>query len=514
MIERGIGTALADHISAQGGVAEIVPAQESLVESDADHRLREWSKQLSKRQWDGVLYLRALDMTPAADLEQLRQGQLKVLGDALRMTQLLATWQMEAKPRLWLLTQGAMADGAVNYEQSPLWGLGKTIMLEHPELRPVCLDLDPGQIEISNLLDLFNSPTDETQLAIRGDAILAARVTPFVATDSRIADSARQLETRSAGLLDSLVFQPIERRAPSWNEVEIRVRATGLNFKDVLNAMGMYPGSAGLLGGECAGEIVAVGEGVTDLHVGDSVIALVAGSFSTYLTASADVVVRKPAHLSFAQAATLAIPFITAYYALVHLGGIQAGDRVLIHAAAGGVGLAAIQIAQQAGAEIFATAGSIEKQMYLRSLGVLHVLHSRSLNFVDEIRILTEGQGVDLILNSLSDEFCAASLSITAANGRFVEIGKRGILAPEVVAVERPDVVYHIVDWSVDLRKNPMLIRGILHKIVQEITAGNLRAVASCSIPGRSNRGRLPLHVRCAANWQNWRYLSSYRNPL
>jgi myxalamid-type polyketide synthase MxaB len=148
---------------------------------------------------------------------------------------------------------------------------------------------------------------------------------------------------------------------------------------------------------------------------------------------------------------------------------MSTGDRVLIHAAAGGVGLAAIKLAQQAGAEIFATAGSDEKRAFLKSLGVQHVFDSRSLDFSGAIMQRTKGQGVDLVLNSLADEFCAKSLSTLAKNGRFLEIGKRGILSPDTVKEGRPDVSYFIVDWSETNKKDPALMRSLLEKLMTSI---------------------------------------------
>src|SRR5262249_42111255 len=161
--------------------------------------------------------------------------------------------------------------------------------------------------------------------------------------------------------------------------------ATGLNFKDVLNVLGMYPGDPGQLGSECAGIVVDVGEGVEGIHAGDAVIALAPGSCSTFATTQANMVAPKPANGSFEEAAGFPIAFLTAHFALNHVGRMRAGERVLIHAAAGGVGLAAVRLAQLAGAEIFATAGSDEKRDYLRSLGIRHVFDSRSLAFAQDI---------------------------------------------------------------------------------------------------------------------------------
>ena len=229
------------------------------------------------------------------------------------------------------------------------------------------------------------------------------------------------------GILDEMTLRETDRREPGPGEVEIRVRAVGLNFRDVLIAMDLIPPlyqDSLDVGFECVGEIVAVGAGVEGLEVGDSVVAFAPGCLGSYITADASFVMPRPARLSFEEAATLPIAFFTAHYALNHLGRLAEGERVLIHAAAGGVGQAALRIARRAGAEIFATAGSPEKREFLRSLGVQHVMDSRSLDFADEVMELTDGEGVDVVLNSLAGEFIPKSLSTLRPGGRFLEIGK------------------------------------------------------------------------------------------
>ena len=212
-------------------------------------------------------------------------------------------------------------------------------------------------------------------------------------------------------------------------------------------------------------------------------IAIAGGCFGSFVTAPAKFVVRKPVALSFEEAATIAIPFVTAHFTLNHLGGMRAGERVLIHAAAGGVGLAAVQLAQRAGAEIFATAGSPEKRAYLQSIGVPHVMDSRSLDFADEIMALTQGQGVDVVLNSLAGEFIPKSLSVLADGGRFLEIGKSGLLDEEQAAQLGRGIAYHIVDWSVTAQHDPALIRSMLLEIVSLIEAGELKPLPYRSFP-------------------------------
>ena len=179
--------------------------------------------------------------------------------------------------------------------------------------------------------------------------------------------------------------------------------------------------------------------------------------------------------MSFAEAATIPVAFLTAVYSLHQLGSIKAGQKVLIHAAAGGVGLAAVQLAQQAGAEIFATA-SPGKHDYLRSLGIKHVFHSRTLAFADEILRVTDGRGVDLVLNSLtSGDYIPKSLSMLCPGGRFLEMSKRGIWTPAQVAQLRPDVAYEIVAMERTLVEEPAVIGGMLRDVVALMNAGELR---------------------------------------
>jgi acyl transferase domain-containing protein len=239
-----------------------------------------------------------------------------------------------------------------------------------------------------------------------------------------------RLEIDSPGILEDLRYRPEPRRPPRPGELEIEVCAAGLNFKEVLIATGLMPLPPGLkvaFGLECAGRVAAVGEGVEGFRVGDEVIALASPSFSPYVTTPALWAGLKPAHLSFEEAATIPVAFVTAYFSLITQGRLRRGERALIHAAAGGVGLAAVQVAQWAGAEIYATAGSDEKRDFLRALGIEHVMDSRSLSFADEVMERTGGRGVDVVLNSLGGEFLTRGLSVLAPFGRFLEIGKRDI---------------------------------------------------------------------------------------
>ncbi|MGD2184364.1 SDR family NAD(P)-dependent oxidoreductase [Lusitaniella coriacea] len=233
------------------------------------------------------------------------------------------------------------------------------------------------------------------------------------------------------GDLSTLAFVPASRPTPQPGEVEIEVKATGVNFKEVLLALGLIPGlGEGDLrfGLECAGTIASVGEGVTAWQVGDAVMGFGVSCYNRFATVPAELIAAKPDRLTWEEAATLPVAFITAYYALIQLGQLKAGEKVLIHAAAGGVGQAAVQIAQGVGAEIWATAGSPQKRGFLKSQGIQWVMDSRSLAFAEEVMDSTDGRGVDVVLNSLGGEFLTESLRILAPYGRFLELGQRDIL--------------------------------------------------------------------------------------
>jgi NADPH:quinone reductase-like Zn-dependent oxidoreductase/NADP-dependent 3-hydroxy acid dehydrogenase YdfG len=259
--------------------------------------------------------------------------------------------------------------------------------------------------------------------------------------------------------------------------VLIRVRAAGLNFRDVLNVLGMYPGDPGPLGGECAGTIEAVGEGVSGLAVGQEVLALAPASFATFALTRAAFVAPKPSSMSFEEAATIPVVFLTAHYALNHLAKLKSGQRLLIHAASGGVGLAALQLAKRAGAEVFATAGSPAKRSYLESLGVHHVYSSRTLDFAAQIHEDTGGEGIDVVLNSLRDEVIPRSLELLREGGRFLEIGKTDLWNCERVRQVNPHAAYFTIALDRMMAEEPELVGQLMREVMESFRAGMLEAL-------------------------------------
>jgi NADPH:quinone reductase-like Zn-dependent oxidoreductase/acyl carrier protein len=424
-----------------------------------------------------VVHLWSLD----GDQEQpSSRKQSLAISSALYLTQALAQEDMRTQTRLWLATRGGQPvvpdQPPLDLSQTGLWGLGGVIALEFPGLHCTRIDLDPIETATDLLLADLLEPDSENQIAYRQGERLVPRLTRKVAasTESEQEQPVR-LEISRKGLLDHLVLRPAARRTPGPGEVEIRVHAAGLNFRDVMNALGLYPGEAGPLGGECAGEIVAVGEGVANLQIGDAVMGIAPASFGTYTSTLAELVVKIPDNLSYDEAATMPIAFLTAHYALNRLGGMKSGDRVLIHAASGGVGQAAVQLAQRVGAEIFATAGSPEKQQFLAELGIEHIMHSRTLDFAEQITEITGGLGVDLLLNSLSGDFIPRGLDIMAPGGRFLEIDKVGIWTPDQVAQARPDIDYFTIAIDHLSAEEPDLIQEMLAELAAEFASGKLQ---------------------------------------
>ncbi len=435
----------------------------------------------------GIVHLWNLDAPLAedlttADLEETHEPGLQSI------VHLVQAWEEvggERPTRLLIATRGAQpvdGDAIEGIAQSSAIGLGRVIAGEYPRLRCRLVDLDPGDADggLHSLLDELRIDDDEDEVARRGPDRFVHRYMPTPGqAHIEAADRPYRLTTPEDRTLDSLRLQAIRRQPVEPGHVEIEVVAAGLNFSDVMKVLGIYPGlDAGPvpLGAECSGIVTAIGAGVDDVRVGDEVMAVAPFSLGSHVTTRAELVVAKPAHLSFEEAATAPIAFLTAAYALEHLGAMSKGDRVLIHSASGGVGLAALQLTHLAGAEVFATAGTPEKREYLRGLGVEHLMDSRSLAFADEVMRDTHGAGVDLILNSLPGEAIARGLDCLADSGRFLEIGKRDIYKNTRVGLRpfRNNLSFFAIDLDRVMRQRPALLGTLLRDIARRLCAREL----------------------------------------
>jgi acyl transferase domain-containing protein/2-polyprenyl-3-methyl-5-hydroxy-6-metoxy-1,4-benzoquinol methylase len=497
--QEGVGQSLVELLPASGHSFTVVPGDrfESIganfrmqaTNADQFRRLFQESVGAAESPLEGVVYLWPLD---AATLEgagglQFSEAVQRGCESLLHLVKEMVSDGNPKAKSLWIVTRGAysvgLADERATLAQASISAIAGTIALEHPELRCFRIDLDPERPadEARRLGETIQSGKDEPLIAYRGGRRQIARLAHLkAAADAREKRAAGklapyQMRSTSPGVLDNLVLQPLVRVAPGPGEVEVAVLATGLNFRDVLMALGRYPGKSDIFGYECMGTIAALGEGVRDLQLGQRVMVMGPGGFASHMTLPGEHVLGIPDSLSDSDAATIPSAFVTAYYALCTLGKIAAGDRILIHAGAGGVGLAAVQLAQRAGAEIFATAGSPEKRDYLKSLGVAHVLDSRSLAFADEITQITQGRGVDLVLNSLAGEFIEKSMAALATNGRFLEIGMTGIWDETRVAALNKNIAYYPINLAASFQQNPGLLRELLQLLLKEFSEGTLR---------------------------------------
>jgi acyl transferase domain-containing protein/NADPH:quinone reductase-like Zn-dependent oxidoreductase/acyl carrier protein len=462
----GLGTSLAQELSGLGARCVLLTDSSQLKPT------------LSANDWSGVIDLWSLDASSAGErnIAALDAAQRQVCGKALEMVQALAAATYAHPPRLWLVTRGTQAISPVSdsiaMPQAMLWGMANAIAEEHPEWRCVRIDLDPaGPASEAASLSAEIAGGGEDRVAFRAAKRLVSRFA--IRPPRNRIEQPKRLTTPSRGILENLQVLPAARHSKIPRGcVQIETRAAGLNFRDVLNVLGMFTGP---LGSECVGRVDALGDGVEGLAEGDEVVAFAPGTHDGYVIADARLVAPKPNNLTSVEAATLPTAFLTAQYTLRHLAKIGAGDRVLIHAATGGVGLAAVQIAQRAGAEIFATAGSDRKRAFLRELGVPHIMDSRSLDFGREILERTGGRGVDIVLNSLAGDFIATSFSALAPRGRFIEIGKRDIWSAEQVAHLGKDIRYHIVDLGGAAIEEPEVIGHMLREIVKAVERQELR---------------------------------------
>jgi len=376
---------------------------------------------------------------------------------------------------VWI-TNGVHSDSP-NLVQSGLWGLLRVAMNEYPDVRFRLIDLaDKSPESLAVLTPAITSDSPEEQLRIKAGATEGIYLGQVTSSDrEKLKDTDNyELSIGQSGSIEDLGLRETNSKSLAVDEVEIEVMASGLNFRDVLKALGLIPESldnTAELGCECAGIVSGVGSKVSKYKVGDSVYGLALGSFKKCVVAKEAMLSGKPGELSFESAATLPVVFVTAWYGLKHKAGLKAGDKVLIHAAAGGVGMAAIQVAQYLGAEVFATC-SEKKRAKVRALGVDHIYDSRSLSFYDELLADTRGEKIDVVLNSLIGEAIDKGLSLIKPGGTFVEIGKRDLRTQSEVSDQYPGVTYEYYDLLSQIVNNSPEISEVLSELSVLIEEG------------------------------------------
>jgi acyl transferase domain-containing protein/NADPH:quinone reductase-like Zn-dependent oxidoreductase/acyl carrier protein len=385
-------------------------------------------------------------------------------------------------PRLWLVSGGSPAESIVS---AALTGFRRVAANEMAGLdcRTIALDSAlPDAEAASRILWELATPDQETEVLWRAGGRMVPRLRAGL-PEASMMSGPRRLEVARPGLIGSLTWVQADVARPGPGDVAIEVHAAALNFRDVMWAQGLLPDEALLegfsgpsLGLECAGIVTAVGEGVDDLRPGDRVAAVAPAALATHVITRRNGVMTMPAAIPFAAAATMPVAFMTAVYALGHLARLAAGETVLIHGGAGGVGLAAIQYALHRGAVVYATAGSEARRQTLRMLGATAVFDSRNTGFVDDILAVTGGKGVDVVLNSVSMELMKQSLRLLRPFGRFLEIGKRDLYQDTPIGVRalRHNASYFAIDVDELVAHRPDVGSRVLTEISDLLAAGEL----------------------------------------
>ncbi|MDT5209780.1 MAG: hypothetical protein QOF67_2195, partial [Mycobacterium sp.] len=463
------------------GFDELAAALPAGISLDRNADPEHWKQTIAQAQKSGtpisgIVWHSAGPRADESSIEVAARLETEIADLLSALHTLLADEAVTLPGGLSIITERAVSTESgepVDPVQSALWGLGRTIITEQPTLRCRLVDSDGSDDAVTSLVNLLGAPVEEPELALRQGKFLAARLQPWARSGHLAVPRSTDyvLAPTERGAIDNLRLAETEVTPPSAGQVQVRVEAAGLNFRDVLNVLGLYPGDPGLIGGDFSGIVTELGSDVTGLEVGQRVMGFMQGAFASRVNVPAQLLAPVPDGLTAVEATSLPAAALTVRLAF-DWAQLRPGDRVLVHAASGGVGLAAIQMAQQCGATVFATASNY-KRATLRKLGVEHVYDSRSTDFADQILADTAGAGVDVVLNSLTNEgFVAATVRATAANGRFAEIAKRDIWTHEQMAAQRPDIDYEIVALDGTIMSDPEHIQRLLAEVSDGLAEG------------------------------------------
>lgn len=486
----GLGTSLEAALASPGSTTRIVAGEMAAIETALDEALAEG---LLVR---GIVHSLSLDHpgADAIDAEALNAAQNSGVRFAHRLAKLMAAREWTKRPRLFFLTRGALpvnpGDELPGLASAPLTGLLRVANNELPDFQWTQIDLDPvgGAFEIEDLVAELRLGEREHEVALRGNHRHVRRVHRVKSDElpprrrnavGKVGEVIPyRLQIDQPGILTNLSLNETVRREPAADEIEILVKAGGINFRDVMKALGIYPGQPVDLkwfGDDFSGTVVRVGSAVKDLKPGDEVVGMAPYCFRSHVTVHRDMVFRKPATMSFTEAATLPTVFLTSHYAINELARMEKGESILIHAGTGGVGQAAIQIAKDLGLVIFATAGSPEKRQLLRDMGVDHVLDSRTLKFADDIMEITKGEGVDAVLNSLAGDFIPKNFSVLKTFGRYMEIGKVDVYGNSKIGLEplRNNISFFVIDLAQHLQSKPAYVARMFSELEAKFYDGS-----------------------------------------
>jgi len=387
-------------------------------------------------------------------------------------------------PRMFIVTRGSQSTGHMpepcSLIQAALWGLGRMSAREHPDSRCTLVDLaggapDPGKEAFALMMELATLKP-ESEIALRGDTRYVRRLAETTFLEARPAGMALRekekhedgfrLELDTPGGLSGPQIRRFPRHVPDADEVEIEVNAAGLNSNDIIRALDSHParstGTASI-GIECAGTITRVGRNVRSLQPGHRVIAMASPACGSHVTTRQEFVMPLPGKLSFTEAATIPVAFLTAYHSLIHEARLQIGERLLVYAPDCDIALAAIQIARRVGAEAIIAADSSEGEAFLENMGVKRILDTRHSDFTARVMDLTGNEGVDVVFDPRSEAGTAGA--VMRKNGRFIVLGKQ----------DRPGV--KAVDIGECFREDPGIAASHLKAIHEGFIRGSFNAL-------------------------------------
>lgn len=398
---------------------------------------------------------------------------------------------LESIPQLIIVTSGAATtthtDSVFKPKASTLWGFCRVIRNEYPDLVSRLIDVGDNTLDLAELnlaQEILNDDgNDEVILSTNGRHLLRMQQYDVSAEHTKKSEAPATLDFKMPGSFKNLYWRAQEERELGAEEIEIRPIASGLNFRDVMYAMGLLSdeavenGFAGpTIGMETAGVVTNIGSSVTEFSVGDEVLGFAPACFSNRVITGTTATAHKPKEWSFEEAATVPTTFFTVYYAFVQLAQLQEGEKVLIHGASGGVGIAAVQLALHLGAEVFAAAGTPEKRAFVKNMGAHHVLDSRSLSFESDIFEITEGEGIDVVLNSVYGEAVNRNLSILKPFGRFLELGKRDFYENSRIGLRpfRNNITYFGIDADQLLTEKAALAKRLFKDLMKLFEKGEI----------------------------------------
>lgn len=498
---QSLAKALARQFEAAGRTVTLVDGEAGKRNGNGASKAAAWGEarplgvELAKGAAEGK---QAADIVDLAGLVLDGSGATAAITARIGLTLGLARSINEKAARLWVVAPGALQGvaegGADRPEQAAIGGFLRVLKNETRGLDLRLLDIAPDlstDVAAAAIAREIMAPRADTELVVSASGTFAPRLRHGIppAPERRappLRSRAVKLVPGRDGGIDDLAWEEAPIRVPRRGEVVIDIAAAGLNFRDVMWSLGLLPeealedGFAGPeIGIEGAGTVVAVGQGVRRFKPGDRVLTFASGSFASRVVVPEVAVAPMPARLSFEAGATIPVTFLTAYYSLHHLARLRRKEWLLIHGGAGGVGLAALQIARWRGAKTIVTAGSEEKREFLRMLGADHALSSRSLDFIDQVKELTDGEGVDVVLNSLSGEAMERSLQVTRPFGRFLELGKRDFYANSRIGLRpfRRNVSYFGIDADQLLMHKRHLTERLFGDIVTQFEKGVFAAL-------------------------------------